>query len=131
MRPTSSSDKVKQRVQYFLMNNKKFLPDAQIPKLRERLLELNEEQLEQVECISFKDPIMLLVISIIVGALGVDRFMLGDNTKGVLKLLVALLAGWLLIGLIWWVIDLFYIMNMTKENNYKKLEETFKLLEFQ
>lgn len=131
MRPTAPADKTKQRVQYFLMNNKKFLPDARLPKLRDRLSALSEEQFQQIECVSFKDPTMLLIISIFLGELGVDRFMLEDTKNGVLKLLLTIITSFIFLWLIWWLIDLFKIMDMTKEYNYKKLEETFKLFELQ
>ena len=122
------SDKIKKRVQFFLMNNKKYLPENRIPQLRERMLTLNEDELQNVECISFKDPTTLLIISIFLGEVGVDRFMLGDVGLGVGKLLLTLCCG---IGLIWWLIDIFFIMDRTKEFNYRKVEETFALLEFQ
>ena len=141
MRPTvqqeAASDKIKKRVQYFLMNNKKYLPENRIPKLRERMLALNEDQLQSIECTSFKDPTLLLIISFFVGEFGVDRFMLGDVGLGVAKLLITILTipifffTFIFLGGIWWLIDLFFVMNKTREFNYKKLEETFALLEFQ
>ena len=141
MRPTveqeAASDKIKKRVQYFLMNNKKYLPENRIPKLRERMLALNEDQLQSIECTSFKDPTLLLIISFLVGAFGVDRFILGDVGLGVAKLLITILTipifffTFIFLGGIWWLIDLFFVMNKTREFNYKKLEETFALLEFQ
>ena len=135
MRPTveqeAASDKIKKRVQYFLMNNKKYLPENRIPQLRERMLALNEEQLQSIECISFKDPTMLLIISIFIGEFGVDRFMLGDVGLGVAKLLITIFTMFVFGGWIWWLIDLFFVMNKTREFNYKKVEETFALLEFQ
>ena len=134
MRPTveqeAASDKIKKRVQYFFMNNKKYLPENRIPQLRERMLTLNEEQLQSIECISFKDPTTLLIISIFIGAFGVDRFMLGDVGLGVAKLLITIFTLFCL-GWIWWLIDLFFIMDKTREFNYKKVEETFALLEYQ
>ena len=125
MRPTvqqeAASDKIKQRVQYFLMNNKKYLPENRIPKLRERMLALNEEQLQSIECISFKDPTLLLIISFFVGEFGVDRFMLGDVGLGVAKLLVTFLTSFILLFWVWWLIDLIRISGLTKKYNARKI----------
>ncbi len=58
---------------------------------------------------------MLLVISILVGALGIDRFMLGEVGLGVAKLLTAGGCG------IWTIVDWCIITNKTKEYNYNEL----------
>jgi len=58
-----------------------------------------------------KDPVTIFVISLFLGGLGVDRFVLGQTIIGIVKLLT--LAG---CGL-WWFIDLFLIMGATKEVN--------------
>lgn len=120
------SEAVKKRVQYFLVNNKKYLPESYIPQLRERLLTLDKEQLSNIECVQFKDPTMMLIISIFLGYLGIDRFMLGNIGWAILKLLLLLVCG---IGLIWWLIDLFLVMDNTKNYNYKRLEDIFSFLD--
>ena len=58
-----------------------------------------------------KDPVTIFVISLFLGGLGIDRFVLGQTIIGIVKLLT--LAG---CGL-WWFIDLFLIMGATKEVN--------------
>jgi len=58
-----------------------------------------------------------LLISVFLGSYGVDRFMLGDTTMGVIKLLTCGGCG------IWTIIDWFSIINKTKEYNYKKIIE--------
>ena len=58
-----------------------------------------------------KDPTTILIISIFLGGVGIDRFVLGQTVLGLLKLFT--LAG---CGL-WWFIDLFLIMGATKDIN--------------
>ena len=58
-----------------------------------------------------KDPTTILIISLFLGGLGIDRFVLGQTVLGLIKLFT--LAG---CGL-WWFIDLFLIMGATKNIN--------------
>ena len=58
-----------------------------------------------------KDPTTILLISIFLGGMGIDRFVIGDTVLGLLKLFT--LGGCTL----WWFIDLFLIMGATKAKN--------------
>jgi len=58
-----------------------------------------------------KDPTTILMISIFLGGVGIDRFVLGQTLLGVLKLLTLSGCG------VWWFIDLFLIMGATKDIN--------------
>ena len=62
-----------------------------------------------------KDPVVSLVLSVLVGLYGIDRFYVGDIGLGVLKLITCGGAG------IWWLVDLFIIMDRTKEKNIEFL----------
>jgi TM2 domain-containing membrane protein YozV len=53
-----------------------------------------------------KDWLTALILSGLVGYLGVDRFYTGYIGLGILKLCLTLLCG---IGLVWWLIDLIMI----------------------
>ena len=58
-----------------------------------------------------KDPTTILVISLFLGGLGIDRFVLGQTVLGLLKLFTLGGCG------LWWFIDLFLVMGETKEIN--------------
>ena len=62
-----------------------------------------------------KDPTIALIFSILVGAYGVDRIYVGDVGLGILKLLTCGGLG------IWWIVDLFYISDLTRTKNYETL----------
>ena len=64
-----------------------------------------------------------IIISIFLGYLGIDRFMLGDTTNGILKILLTICCG---VGLIWWLVDIFKVDKMTRKHNYKLLKDTLK-----
>jgi TM2 domain-containing membrane protein YozV len=80
--------------------------------LREKLLSLDDAKFMAVQAVELKDPTTMLLISIFIGALGVDRFMLGSVGMGVLKLLTGGLCG------ILWLIDVISIGKMTRKYNF-------------
>ncbi len=64
---------------------------------------------------TLKDPTIVLILSIFLGAYGIDRFFLGDIGLGVIKLLTLGGCG------IWWFIDLFLVMGNTRQKNTEKI----------
>ena len=48
---------------------------------------MDEQRFSMLSTIELKDPVVILIISIFLGGLGIDRFMIGDIGLGVLKLL--------------------------------------------
>ncbi len=105
------------KVSIFLASNSnKFMPQH-IIAIKNQLTEMEDDALAIVQSIPYRDPTTVLILSIVVGYLGVDRFMVGDIGLGVLKLLTC--GG----GGIWTIVDWFVIMNRTKEYNYQKFME--------
>ena len=92
--------------------NEKFASN-QMMSIRSQLEKLDDSKFSLVQSLNYKNPTTLLIISIFLGALGVDRFMLGQTGLGVLKLLTCGGAG------IWTIIDWFIISGKTKEYNYQ------------
>ena len=104
-----------QKADMYIMTNQKFFPAEKIMFLKEKLLYLDDDRFGLISTIELKDPMTFLLISIFLGILGVDRFMLGDTGMGVLKLLTGGVCGVLTI------IDWFTIQNKAKELNFNKL----------
>ena len=104
-----------QKVEMFIITNQRFLPSEKIMYLKERLLALDENRAQILPLIEMKDPNTILLMSIFLGYMGIDRFMIGDIGMGVLKLLTGGLCGILTI------IDWFTISNKTKEINFENL----------
>lgn len=105
----------RQRVDFYLMTHQKYFPPESLPYLRDRLMMLPEDRLNMLAAVELKDPTLLLVISIIGGTLGIDRFFIGDIGMGVLKLLTGGLCG------ILWIVDLFLIQGKTRDLNIQQL----------
>ncbi|MEE0882481.1 MAG: TM2 domain-containing protein [Bacteroidales bacterium] len=70
------------------------------------------------------DPNVTQIVSIFLGAYGVDRFMLGQNTYGAIKLITFGGCG------IWAIIDWFQIKRLTKETNMKNFAEITNMNQF-
>ena len=64
-----------------------------------------------------RDRILILVISVFLGALGIDRFLVGDVGLGLLKLLTGGVCG------IFWLVDIFLIMGRVDDFNRTKAYE--------
>ena len=90
------------------------LPIESMEMAKNKLLSM-DHSVASIRMAQFKDPTMALILSVIVGPLGVDRFYIGDVGLGVGKLLTC--GG----AYIWWLIDLFMIQDATKKKNLELL----------
>ena len=68
-----------------------------------------------ITSLDLKDPTTTLLLSIFLGTLGVDRFMINDIGMGILKLFTGGVCGILTI------IDWFMITKLTKQYNFNLL----------
>lgn len=105
-----------QKVDLFIMTNSKFFESHQIAAIRERLLVMDDSKWALIQTIQFKDPTTLMIVSLLGGSLGIDRFMLGDTGLGIGKLLTC--GGFY----IWTIIDWFMIMPAARQKNLEKLQ---------
>lgn len=104
-----------QKIDMYIMTNQKYFPEEKIIFLKDKLRTMDEEKFSLIQAVELKDPTTLLLVSIFLGVLGIDRFMLGDTGMGILKLLTGGCCGILTI------IDWFSISKKTKETNFNKL----------
>ena len=110
-----------QKIEMFLAQNASKFPSQKIGMIQEALAKLDEDKSTIVLSSDFHEPSTLFIISIFVGSLGVDRFVLGDVGLGILKLLTC--GG----CYIWWIVDMINIQNRTKTCNYQKLKEILNI----
>jgi hypothetical protein len=103
-----------QKVDMYLISNNKFFTPYQLGVLRDYLIKLDDSKSFALHSAELKDPTMMLIVSIIAGSLGIDRFLIGDTGMGIGKLLTCGGLG------IWWLVDLFLIMDRTKEVNFNR-----------
>ena len=105
-----------QKVDAFMMANNKFFNDYQMMTIRELLLRMDDSKWPMIQMLQFKDPTISMIISLIGGSLGIDRFFIGDTGLGVGKLLTCGGLG------IWSIVDWFLIMGATRDKNFQKLQ---------
>jgi TM2 domain-containing membrane protein YozV len=106
-----------QKVDMYLMTNAKYFESHQIPYLRDKLLAMDDSKYVVLHSLNLKDPTMILIISILIGGLGIDRFIIGDVGLGVGKLLTCGGLG------IWTIVDWFLIMGRTREVNFLSMQQ--------
>jgi len=105
-----------QKVDMFIMTNAKYFEGHEVAQIRDRLLALDDDRWTQIQTLQFKDPTTSIIVSLLGGTLGIDRFMIGDTGLGIGKLLTCGGLG------IWAIIDLFIIMGATREKNIDILQ---------
>ncbi len=106
-----------QKVDMFIMTNAKYFESYQISGIRERLIAMDDSRWAMISSMQLKDPTTSLIVSILAGYLGIDRFIIGDTGMGIAKLLTCGGLG------IWTVIDWFLIMGATRDKNMEKIQQ--------
>lgn len=133
-----------QKVDIFIATNQNKFPQEKIPFLREKLLQCDENQWNQLSIIQLKDPTTALILSLFLGWCGVDRFYIGNTGLGVGKLsyfiasslfvfIINVIIGIITAGIglgvswialpicnIWQFIDFFLIMQATRNENVRR-----------
>ena len=105
-----------QKVDMFLMTHSKYFEGHQIMMVRDRIAALDDSKFVYLQSLNLKDPTTILIVSILAGGLGIDRFMIGDTGLGIGKLLTCGGLG------IWTIVDWFLIMGRTREVNFQRLQ---------
>lgn len=103
------------KVDMYIMTNQKYFPAEKMMYIKEKLLAMDESKFSMISTVELKDPTTILLISIFLGALGIDRFMLGDTGMGILKLLTGGCCGILTI------VDWFTVSKKAKETNFNNI----------
>lgn len=105
-----------QKVDMFIMSNGKFFEGHDLNMIREKLIAMDDSKWSTLSTIQFKDPTTTLIVSILAGSLGIDRFLIGDTGYGVGKLLTCGGFG------IWAIVDWFMIQKATRDKNMQKIQ---------
>ena len=112
-----NADVAIQAAQSFYIQKQKYFASEKKGIILASLKKLNEEQINSLDNLSFKNPTAIFLVSFFFGWFGVDRFMLGQIGLGIVKLITFGGVGF------WWLIDLFFVISKTKEQNFTKLRD--------
>ncbi len=104
------------KVDLFIMTHAKSFETHQLSFIREKLLALDDSQWIILQHVKIQDPVLSLIVSIVGGSLGIDRFLIGDIGLGIGKLITCGGIG------IWAIIDWFLIMDATRARNFSRLQ---------
>ena len=104
-----------QKVDMFLMANAKCFEAHLLPQVKEKLLGMDDSKWNLIQLVPRKEPTVALILSVVFGSFGVDRFYIGDTGLGVGKLLTCGGFG------VWAIIDWFLIQDATRRKNYEAL----------
>lgn len=110
-----------EKVTAYLAANAAKLPSEQMPSLRQFLEGVDDSREFTLQTLSLQDPTLMIILSIFVGSLGIDRFILGHIGLGIGKLLTLGGCG------VWTIVDLFLIMDATRQENAKKIVQQISL----
>lgn len=105
---------IKEKIDQFLAAHASELPAEAMTEIRERLEAADDSKFDELGMLQFKNPTTILIFSIF---LGIDRFLLGDVTMGILKWVTCGGCG------IWSIIDIFSAGKRAREFNLSKLNE--------
>lgn len=100
------------KIDMFVMQNSKCFTAYQLQTIKDALAKLDDSKFMHISSLQLKDPTTMLVISILIGSLGIDRMMLGEAGLGVLKLLTC--GG----CYVWWIIDMINIQDKARQYNF-------------
>lgn len=104
------------RIDMYLMANAKYFHQEKMPHIRSALEKVDDSRANTIMMQSYRDPFLMLLVSIFAGGLGIDRFLLGQTGLGILKLITCGGVG------IWTIVDWFLIMDLTRDENVEKLK---------
>ncbi len=106
----------------FLITKSKYFKSGDLMYIKQKLATMDEDQIILISNLDYVNPTTNLVVSLLVGGLGIDRFLIGQVGLGVLKLVT--LGG---LG-VWTIVDWFQISGLTKKYNFKLFNEAVMLM---
>ncbi len=103
-------------IENFAKTFRKKFDKKQMAEIKERLVAVPDEKLDQVMKADYKSPYGMSWIAWLVGEFGVDRFILHDTKKGI----ITLIFFWAFIP---WVISWWTIEKRTRKYDFEQFEK--------
>ncbi len=103
------------KINLYLEQYGEYFPSEQMINIRRSLSTVPDKYLDQITATKLLNPTHTQVASVIGGAIGIDRFLLGDKALGFVKMFTG--GGFGIFALV----DMFLVQGNTKKKNYDKL----------
>lgn len=97
------------------------VPSESVLMLQQSLENVSDDKVGALSSIVLKSPVIGLILGLLCGGFGVDRFYKGDIGLGVAKLFL----GWLTLG-VWVLVDLFLVWKGIKSDNLNKIMQNIQ-----
>ncbi len=104
-----------QKIQQFLVANRGYFKASQMEAIAANLREVSDGKSAIIKSLKFKSPTTVLLVSVFLGQIGIDRFMIGNTLMGIVKLLTSGGLGFI------WLWDICTIRGKVKELNYQQI----------
>ncbi|TKX28661.1 TM2 domain-containing protein [Campylobacter sp. MIT 12-5580] len=114
-----------------LLSIKDKIPDSSLAIVQDKLKAASEDKLNTLMVLPLKNVIIGLVLGLLFGGFGIDRFYKGDIGLGIAKLVLWILGcatAMIYIGIalliVWWVwviVDFFLVWKGIKQDNLNKI----------
>lgn len=114
-----------------LLSIKDKIPDSSLTIVQDKLKAASEDELNTLMMLPLKNVIIGLVLGLLFGGFGVDRFYKGDIGLGVTKLALLILGYatvvlyvgivFLIIVWVWVIVDFFLVWKGIKQDNLNKI----------
>lgn len=105
-----------EEVYTYMSKNIDYFPEKDIDRLTRKLYECDPDAFEEIKKCHLKNPLLIQIVSLFFGIWGVDRFIMKDFVYGGLKLISG--GGFLIL----WILDIFKIKEIVREENLDKVE---------
>ena len=76
-----------EKVSFFLLRNGKFFYKKDIKEVERIVSKVDTDSIANLSVLRFRNPLFMSLLSFVLGIFGVDRFLLGDIKRGILKAL--------------------------------------------
>lgn len=120
-----------EKIQSFMIRNSGKLELSDYYYIKNLLSKLNDDQFGILEVMHLKHPLVMIFISYYFGWFGIDRILLHDYKKGIIKLLMFLMLFTIPISIIWWIYDLITTVERTRQYNYNLINDTIELVQIE
>ncbi len=99
----------------YVYDKKSYFPSDKLDDLMEMLMDCDDDAFKEIKKAHFQSPVLITLLSIVLGIYGVDRFVVGDYKLGLFKLFTG--GGFLAM----WLVDIFKIGKDVQDYNYIKI----------